>query len=122
VSFHIDRREGRNVVGLTNEQADLFREPNFAVAATLKTDGTPQTSVVWVGEENGRPVFNTNARAKGRHLRWDSRLSLLVWDRAVLPLDRGRKASPNSISTKSAEHQQALAQATYLQKEISHGR
>ena len=68
---------------LTEEQAELFREPNFAVATTLKADGTPQTSVVWVDEEGGRPVFNTTkARAKGRHLRRDPRVSVLVWQRS----------------------------------------
>jgi PPOX class probable F420-dependent enzyme len=72
-----------DVLTLTDEQAELFREPNFAVATTLKPDGAPQTSVVWVDEEDGRPIFNTtNARAKGRHLRRDPRVSVLVWDRA----------------------------------------
>jgi PPOX class probable F420-dependent enzyme len=67
---------------LTEEQLDLFRATNFAVVATLGADGSPQTSVVWVDEEDGRPVFNTtNKRAKGQNLRRDQRVSVLVWDK-----------------------------------------
>jgi len=70
-------------VTLTDDQARLFREPNFAVATTLMADGRPQTSIVWIDEEGGRPVFNTTmTRAKARHLRRDPRVSVLVWDRA----------------------------------------
>jgi PPOX class probable F420-dependent enzyme len=73
---------GESTLILTDEQSRLFREPNFAVVTTLKVDGMPQTSVVWVDEEDGHPVFNTtSSRAKGRHLRRDSRVSVLVWDR-----------------------------------------
>ena len=67
---------------LTDLQAQLFREQNFAAVTTLKPDGTPQTSIVWIDEEDGRPVFNTtNSRAKGRHLRRDPRVNITVWDR-----------------------------------------
>jgi PPOX class probable F420-dependent enzyme len=67
---------------LTEEQLDLFRGTNYAVVATVGDDGSPQTTIVWVDEEDGRPVFNTtNKRAKGRNLRRDPRLSILVWDK-----------------------------------------
>jgi PPOX class probable F420-dependent enzyme len=67
---------------LSEEHAQLFRDPNFAAVTTLRKDGSPQTSIVWVDEEDGRPVFNTtNARAKARHLRRDPRVSVTVWDR-----------------------------------------
>jgi PPOX class probable F420-dependent enzyme len=70
------------VLTLTEAQRDLFRQPNFAVATTMRTDGTLQASVVWVDEEGGRPVFNTTTkRAKARYLRKDHRVSLVVWDR-----------------------------------------
>jgi PPOX class probable F420-dependent enzyme len=69
-------------VKLTPEQAQFFRETNYAAVTTLKQDGSPQTSIVWVDEEDGRPVFNTtNSRAKGRHLRRDPRVNVTVWDR-----------------------------------------
>jgi PPOX class probable F420-dependent enzyme len=74
---------GHEPFGLSEQQRELFREPNFAVATTLRSDGTPHASVVWVDEEDGRPTFNTtNTRAKARHLRNDRRVTLLVWDRA----------------------------------------
>ena len=66
---------------LTEEQLELFRAKNYAVVATVGDDGSPQTTIVWVDEEDGRPVFNTtNKRAKGRNLRRDPRVSILVWD------------------------------------------
>jgi len=40
-----------HIVTLTDDQARLFREPNFAVATTPMADGTPQTSLVWVDEK-----------------------------------------------------------------------
>ncbi len=67
---------------LTDEQLELFRAKNYAVVATVGADGSPQTTIVWVDEEDGRPVFNTtNKRAKGRNLRRDPHVSILVWDR-----------------------------------------
>src|SRR5262249_36020938 len=78
--------DGRQVASprmprLNEEQLDLFRAKNYAVVATVGEDGSPQTTIVWVDEEDGRPVFNTtNRRAKGRNLRRDPRLSILVWD------------------------------------------
>ena len=66
---------------LTEDQLSLFRATNYAVATTLGPDGSPQSTIVWVDEEDGRPVFNTtNRRAKGRNLRRDPRVSVLVWD------------------------------------------
>jgi PPOX class probable F420-dependent enzyme len=70
------------MTALTNDQVQLLREPNFAAVTTLKADGTPQTSIVWIDEEDGRPVFNTKpGRAKGKHLRRDPRVNVTVWDR-----------------------------------------
>lgn len=67
---------------LTEEQLELFRAKNYAVVATVGANGSPQTTIVWVDEEDGRPVFNTtNKRAKGRNLRRDPRVSILVWDK-----------------------------------------
>ena len=67
---------------LSERQAELFRGTNYAVVATVGADGVPQTSIVWVDEEDGRPVFNTtNARAKGRNLHRNPLVSILVWER-----------------------------------------
>jgi len=70
------------VPALNEDQLDLFRATNYGVVATLGPDGAPQTTIVWVHEEDGRPVFNTtNARAKGQNLKRDGRLSILVWNK-----------------------------------------
>ena len=66
---------------LSERQAELFRGTNYGVVATVGADGAPQTTIVWVDEEDGRPVFNTtNARAKGRNLHRNPRVSVLVWE------------------------------------------
>ena len=47
---------------------------------TLRQDGSPHSTVVWV-DANGDLSFNTaSGRAKERHLRRDPRVSLLVVD------------------------------------------
>lgn len=66
---------------LTDGQLELLRGKNFAAVATLKEDGTPQTSIVWIDTDGEHLVFNTtNGRAKGRHLRRDPRVSVSVFD------------------------------------------
>jgi PPOX class probable F420-dependent enzyme len=68
---------------LTEKQAQLFLDKNFAVVATLKPDGSPQTSVVWIDWDGENVVFNTTRpRAKGQNLERDPRISITVWDRA----------------------------------------
>jgi PPOX class probable F420-dependent enzyme len=66
---------------LTDGQVELLRGKNFAAVATLKENGTPQTSIVWVDTDGEHVVFNTtNSRAKGKHLRRDPRVSVTVFD------------------------------------------
>jgi PPOX class probable F420-dependent enzyme len=66
---------------LTQAQIELMRGKNFAAVATLKEDGSPQTSIVWVDTDGEHVVFNTtNGRAKGRNLRRDPRISVTVFD------------------------------------------
>jgi PPOX class probable F420-dependent enzyme len=67
---------------LTPEQAQLLIEPNFAVVATLRTDGGPQSTVIWIDWDGENAVFNTTTvRAKGKHLARESRVSIAVFDR-----------------------------------------
>ena len=65
---------------LTDEQRALLREPNYAVATTLRPDGSPQSTVVWVDvDDDGVPTFNTaRGRAKPSNLEHDGRVALLV--------------------------------------------
>ena len=66
---------------LTEAQLALLRGRNFAVVATLRPGGSPQTSVVWIDTDGEHVIFNTrNDRAKGKHLRRDPRVSISVFD------------------------------------------
>jgi PPOX class probable F420-dependent enzyme len=67
---------------LTDAQRKFIAEnPYVASVTTLRQDGSPHTTIVWVDAENGTISFNTAAgRAKERHLRNDPRLSLTVVD------------------------------------------
>ena len=67
---------------VTDRQAALLTDgKTFGVVATVGRDGRPQTSVVWVDWDGETVLFNTtNARAKGRNLRTDPRVSVSVWD------------------------------------------
>ena len=66
---------------LTKEQIELLHSKVFGAVATLKQDGTPQTSIVWIDTDGEHVVFNTtNGRAKGRNLRRDPRISVSVFD------------------------------------------
>ena len=59
----------------------LIDGKNFATVATLDPDGGPQTSVVWVGLDDGDLVFSaTEDRRKVRNLRRDPRISVSVTD------------------------------------------
>jgi PPOX class probable F420-dependent enzyme len=67
---------------LTEAQLAFVREnPFVGVVTTLRRDGSPHSTVVWVDEEDGRIVFNTaEGRCKPRELRADPRVALLVLD------------------------------------------
>ncbi len=67
---------------LTPKQAQLFLDKNFGVVATLRANGSPQTSVVWVDYDGENVVFNTmRPRAKGRNLERNPCVSISVFDR-----------------------------------------
>jgi PPOX class probable F420-dependent enzyme len=71
------------VAQLTDEQARLLLEPNFATVGTLDPDGSPQLTIVWIDWDGANVLFNTAAgRAKPRNLERDPRVSVLVTDRA----------------------------------------
>jgi PPOX class probable F420-dependent enzyme len=67
---------------LTDDQAALFLEPNYAAATTLRRDGSPHTTVVWVDWDGENVIVNTNEwRVKPKHLRRDPRVNVTVIDR-----------------------------------------
>jgi PPOX class probable F420-dependent enzyme len=67
---------------LTDEQARLLQEPNFATVGTLNPDGSQQLTIVWIDWDGEYVLFNTaTGRAKPRNLERDPRVSVLVLDR-----------------------------------------
>lgn len=64
---------------LTEAQAAFLREPNYAVVTTLRPDGSPHATVVWVDTDGESVVFNiTPERVKMRDLERDARASVLT--------------------------------------------
>ena len=69
------------MAALTDEQLEILRGKAFGAVATLKEDGTPQTSIVWLDTDGEHVIFNTRTdRAKWRHLNRDARVSVAVFD------------------------------------------
>jgi PPOX class probable F420-dependent enzyme len=70
-------------VSLNDAVRKLLDDPNPAVLATVNADGSPQTSVVWVGRDGDELVISSQAgRRKERNIRRDPRVSISVLDRA----------------------------------------
>ncbi|MEV6647231.1 PPOX class F420-dependent oxidoreductase [Amycolatopsis sp. NPDC051371] len=68
---------------LSDDVRALIDGKNFATVATIDPDGGPQTSVVWVGLDDGDLVFSaTEDRRKVRNLRRDPRLGISITDAA----------------------------------------
>jgi PPOX class probable F420-dependent enzyme len=66
---------------LTETERAFLESPFVATVTTLREDGSPHSTVVWVDVDDDGPSFNTaEGRAKVRHLREDPRVSLLVVD------------------------------------------
>ena len=56
---------------------------NYAVLATINADGSPQTSVMWVGRDGDDILFSTvEGRRKHRNMLRDPRVSVSVIDSA----------------------------------------
>ena len=59
----------------------LDESPYVGVVTTLREDGSPHSTIVWVDVEGDRVSFNTaRGRAKPKHLEHDPRASLLMLD------------------------------------------
>lgn len=68
------------MASLTDEQAQLFRDTNFAVVSTVDDRGRPQSTMVWVDSDGEDVIFNTTTvRAKGRNLAERPYASVLVF-------------------------------------------
>lgn len=65
------------------EDADrtMLRAPNFAHLATIREDGTPQVSVVWVDTDGDHVRVNSaKGRLKDRNIERDPRVSVSIYD------------------------------------------
>ena len=59
----------------------LDESPYVGVVTTLREDGSPHSTIVWVDVEGDKVSFNTaRGRAKPKHLEHDPRASLLMVD------------------------------------------
>jgi PPOX class probable F420-dependent enzyme len=103
---------------LTDKQAELFRGKNWATVTTLRNDGSPHSTPVWIDTDGEHVIFNTAVgRAKERHLRRDPRVSV-----TVLPADNQQAGYVSVTGTAEIveegafEHIDKLAQK-YLGKE-----
>jgi PPOX class probable F420-dependent enzyme len=75
------RSSAAMAVSLNAAVRRLLDDPNPAVLATINADGSPQTSVIWVGREGDELVISSAAgRRKDRNIRRDPRVSLSVYD------------------------------------------
>jgi PPOX class probable F420-dependent enzyme len=61
----------------------LLDGKNYAVLATVNPDGSPQTSVMWIGRHGSDLLFSTvEGRVKHRNMLRDPRVSVTVLDSA----------------------------------------
>jgi PPOX class probable F420-dependent enzyme len=68
------------VAKLSDNEAQLFLDKNFGAVATLREDGSPLVTPVWVDYDGENVVFNTAApRAKWKHLKRDPRVAVEVY-------------------------------------------
>jgi PPOX class probable F420-dependent enzyme len=70
-------------ISLSDGTVALLDGKNYAVLATINPDGSPQTSVLWVGRDGNDLLFSTVAgRVKHRNMERDPRVSVTVLDSA----------------------------------------
>lgn len=67
---------------LSDKQRQFIADnPYVATATTLREDGSPHNTIVWIDAEDGTLTFNTAVgRAKERHLRRDPRVAVTIVD------------------------------------------
>jgi PPOX class probable F420-dependent enzyme len=70
------------VARLTEKQKEFLKNPYVGTVTTLREDGSPHSTIVWVDvDENGDVSFNTAyGRVKPTNLERDPRVALLVVD------------------------------------------
>jgi PPOX class probable F420-dependent enzyme len=66
---------------LAPKQVQLLRDPNYAVVATLREDGSVHQTVMWVDADRDAVLLNTASPVKQKHLDRDPRIAVLVVSR-----------------------------------------
>jgi PPOX class probable F420-dependent enzyme len=70
-------------ISLSAETRRLLDGHHYAVLATVNADGSPQTSVMWVGRDEDDLLMSTvQGRVKHRNMMRDPRVSVTVIDSA----------------------------------------
>ena len=91
------------MAGLTDKQARLFTDPNYGWAITIRADGTPHATVVWLDWDGEHVVFNTaKPRVKWRQLERDPRVTVAVVDPAD-PFNRVAVTGPAELVWEGAD-------------------
>lgn len=68
---------------IPDSHRDLFTQPVYGVLTTLMPDGQAQSSIIWTDYDGEYVLVNTTLeRQKGKNMRADPRVSLLVIDPA----------------------------------------
>ena len=95
----------------------LDENPYVGVATTLREDGSPHSTIVWVDVEGDKVSFNTAlGRAKPKHLEHDPRASVLMVD----PNDSYKwvaVSGPAEVTEEGAEAQIDKLAKKYLGKD-----
>ena len=95
----------------------LEESPYVGVVTTLREDGSPHSTIVWVDVEGDKVSFNTAlGRAKPKHLEHDPRASLLMVD----PSDSYRwvaVSGPVEVTEEGADAQIDKLAKKYLGKD-----
>jgi PPOX class probable F420-dependent enzyme len=70
------------VAKLTEKAVELITKPNFAYIATVKEDGSPHVSPVWIDLSGDKILVNTAlGRVKEKNVRRDPRVAISVGDK-----------------------------------------
>jgi PPOX class probable F420-dependent enzyme len=70
-------------IRLSEQAIRLVDGRNYAVLATVNADGSPQTSVMWIGRDGDDVLFSTvEGRLKHRNMLRDPRVSVTVIESA----------------------------------------
>ena len=103
---------------LTDKQRAFIAEhPYVGTVTTIRPDGTPHSTVVWVDAEDGVVTFNTAVgRAKERYLRQNPNAAITVVD-PENPYEWVSVSGPVELTTEGADEQIDRLAKKYLGKD-----